>query len=154
MYDLAVKKIGLISLVLALFSLAACGSGTSHPETQTAVVVWRNGEPTAIVPHRPLPKKLIVKDLHVGSGAVLVKGDLATLKYKSFDYGTGQRYEDWWAQPFHTGFGKGESLGAWESGLKGMRVGGRRVLIVPAKEAYGHVPVIYVLELVSVQRAS
>lgn len=118
------------------------------------MVVWRKGQPAAIVHRGSLPKKLIVKDLHVGSGAVLVKGDFATLKYKSFDYRTGQRYEDWWARPFHTGFGKGESLGAWESGLKGMRVGGRRVLIVPAKEAYGHVPVIYILELVSARRLS
>lgn len=118
------------------------------------MVVWRNGQPVAVIHRGSLPKKLIVKDLRVGSGAVLVKGDFATLKYKSFDYGTGQRYEDWWAVPFHTGFGKGESLGAWETGLKGMRVGGRRVLIVPAKEAYGHVPVFYILELVSARRVS
>lgn len=117
-------------------------------------MVWRKGEPVAIVRRGPLPKELIVKDLHVGSGAVLAKGDFATLKYKSFNYGSGQHYEDWWTVPFHTGFGKGESLGAWESGLKGMRVGGRRVLIVPAREAYGHVPVIYVLELVSARRLS
>jgi peptidylprolyl isomerase len=149
-----VKKIGLISLVLASFSLAACGSGSNDPEARTGVVVWRHGQPVAVIHRGSLPKKLIVKDLHVGSGAVLVKGDFATLKYKSFDYGTGQRYEDWWAVPFHTGFGKGESLGAWETGLKGMRVGGRRVLIVPAKEAYGHVPVIYILELVSARRLS
>lgn len=117
-------------------------------------MVWRNSEPVAIVDRGSLPKKLIVKDLHVGSGAVLVKGDFATLKYKSFDYGTGQRYEDWWTRPFHTAFGTGESLDAWESGLKGMRVGGRRVLIVPAKEAYGHVPVFYILELVSARHLS
>jgi peptidylprolyl isomerase len=149
-----VKKVGLISVILVLFSLVACGSGSNDPETRTDVVVWRKGEPTAIIHRGLLPKKLIVKDLHVGSGAVLEKNDFATLKYKSFDYRTGQRYEDWWTVPFHTGFGKGESLAAWESGLKGMRVGGRRVLIVPAKEAYGHVPVFYILELVSARRLS
>ena len=97
-----------------------------------------------------MPKKLIVKDLRKGTGAVLTKGSVGTFKYKSFDYRNGQRYEDWWNEPFHTGFGKGESLGAWETGLKGMRVGGRRVLYVPPAQAYTHVPVIYVIELAAV----
>jgi peptidylprolyl isomerase len=97
-----------------------------------------------------VPKKLIVKDLRPGTGAVLKKGKTMRVKYKSFDYRNGQRYENWWQQPFATGFGEGQSLGAWETGLKGMRVGGRRELIVPPAQAYTHVPVIYVLELVSV----
>jgi peptidylprolyl isomerase len=105
-----------------------------------------------IAHHGPLPKRLTVKDLRKGSGKVLVKGSTGTFRYRSFDYRSGQRYENWWDhRGFTTGFGKGESLGAWEVGLKGMRVGGRRELIVPAKEAYGHVPVIYVLELAAVR---
>jgi FKBP-type peptidyl-prolyl cis-trans isomerase len=117
----------------------------------TDEVVWRKGEPFVIAHHGPVPKKLIVKDLRPGTGAVLKKGKIMTVKYKSFDYRTGRRYEDWWQEPFFTGFGKGESLGAWETGLKGMKVGGRRELVVPPAQAYTHVPVIYVLELVSVQ---
>jgi len=113
-------------------------------------VVWRKGEPFVVVHHGPVPKKLIVKDLRPGIGAVLKKGKTITVKYKSFDYRSGQRYEAWWKRPFATGYGEGQSLGAWETGLKGMRVGGRRELIVPPPQAYTHVPVIYVLELVSV----
>lgn len=132
-----------------MLALSACG-GSSDSTPPPDEIVWRKGEPGVVVHHGPVPKKLIVKDLRVGKGAVLKKGSYGAFKYKSFDYRTGQRYEDWWKTPFHTGFGKGESLGAWETGLKGMRVGGRRVLIVPPAQAYTHVPVVYVIELAAV----
>jgi peptidylprolyl isomerase len=144
-----VKILALISLSFTCLALAACG-GSSDPQPQADEIVWRKGEPVVIAHHGPVPKKLIVKDLRPGSGAVLKKGTLGTFKYKSFDYRTGNGYENWWHTPFHTGFGKGESLDAWETGLKGMRVGGRRELIVPPAQAYAHVPVIYVIELAAV----
>jgi peptidylprolyl isomerase len=139
-----------ISLLLLMIGFAACG-GSSDSTPPPYEIAWRNGEPDVIVHSGPIPKKLIVKDLREGTGAVLRKGSVGTFKYRDFDYRTGQNYENWWDHPFITGFGKGESLGAWEKGLKGMRVGGRRVLIVPPAQAYTHVPVIYVIELAAVE---
>lgn len=144
------KTIFLSGLFLASLAFVSCGGGSSEPKAQLDEIVWRHGEPEVVVVHTPVPKKLIVKDLRKGTGAVLAKGSIGVFKYKSFDYRTGQRYEDWWKRPFRTSFGKGESLGAWETGLKGMRVGGRRALYVPPAQAYTHVPVIYVLELAAV----
>jgi peptidylprolyl isomerase len=146
------KIANLISFFLAIIALAACGGGSSDSQPQLDEIVWRHGEPAIVVHHGPVPKKLIVKDLRPGTGAVLKKGLIGTFKYKSFDYRTGRRYEDWWHSPFRTSFGEGESLGAWETGLKGMQVGGRRVLIVPPAQAYTHVPVVYVIELVAVSQ--
>lgn len=143
------KVLALVGLLCALLGLSACGS-SSDSQPPPDEIVWRHGEPDVVVHHGPVPRKLIVRDLRKGTGAVLRKGSVGTFKYKDFDYRTGQRYEDWWRSPFRTGFGKGESLGAWETGLKGMRVGGRRVLIVPPAQAYTHVPVIYVIELAAV----
>jgi peptidylprolyl isomerase len=142
-----VKEIGGILLVLAVLLPAGCGGSS---DSSGEVVVWRDGKPVGIAEQGRPPTKLVVKDVKVGTGKVLTKGSVGTFRYRNFDYRTGQQYEDWWERPFVTGFGKGESLGAWETGLKGMRVGGTRELIVPAKEAYGHVPEIYVLKLVSV----
>lgn len=142
-------KVGsLLCLCLFVALLAGCGGGSDKP---SEVVIWRNGKPVAIADQGPPPKKLVVKDVEVGTGKMLTKGSIGFFRYRNFDYRTGQQYEDWWGKPFVTRFGEGESLGAWEKGLKGMRVGGRRELIVPAKEAYGHVPEIYVLELASVR---
>jgi peptidylprolyl isomerase len=146
-----VKILTLVSFLITALVLGACGGGSSDPKVTTDEVVWRQGEPDVVVHHGPVPKKLIVRDLKQGTGAVLKKGSIGAFKYKSFDYRTGQRYEDWWNEPFVTGFGKGESLDAWETGLKGMKVGGRRELIVPPAQAYTHVPVIYVIELASVE---
>ncbi len=140
----------LISFLFLIFPLASCG-GSSDSSPPLDEIVWRSGEPDVIVNHSPVPKKLIVKDLREGTGKMLTKGSIGTFKYKDFDYRTGQNYEDWWGTPFHTSFGEGESLGAWETGLKGMRVGGRRVLYVPPAQAYTHVPVIYVIELAAVR---
>ena len=147
------KILALISLSLAALVLAACGgsSESSEPAPQLDEVVWSGGEPDVLVHEGPVPKKLIVKDPRKGTGAVLTKGSFGTFKFKSFDYRTGKQYENWWTTPFHTGFGKGESLGAWETGLKGMRVGGRRVLYVPPAQAYTNVPVIYAIELTAVE---
>lgn len=147
-----VKALSLISFFLVAGALVACGGSgdSSEAETQADEIVWRHGEPAVVANHGPIPKKLIVRDLKTGTGAVLKKGTFGTFKYKSFDYRSGRVYEDWWSEPFYTSFGKGESLGAWETGLKGMQAGGRRVLIVPPAQAYTHVPVIYVIELTAV----
>jgi len=145
-----VKYLLIISLCLAILPLGACG-GSSDSTPPLDEVVWGKGGPEVVANHGPVPKKLIVQNPRVGTGAVLKKGSFGTFKYKSFDYRTGQRYEEWWNGPFHTGFGKGESLAAWETGLKGMRVGGRRVLFVPAAQAYTHVPVVYAIELAKVE---
>lgn len=144
------KSLLIVSLLLVASALIACG-GDSESSQQADEVVWRSGGPAVIVHHGPLPSKLGIRDLKVGAGATLTKGRIATLRYRNFNYRTGRRYEDWWDEPFITGFGNGESLKAWETGLKGMRVGGRRELTVPANEAYEHIPQIYVLELVSVK---
>ncbi|MGE5281636.1 MAG: FKBP-type peptidyl-prolyl cis-trans isomerase [Chloroflexota bacterium] len=143
------KIASIISFFCLSLVIAACGSSSAAKPNE---VVWRNGEPVAVIHRGPIPKKLIVKELKVGTGVVLRKGLVGTFKYKSFDYRTDQRYEDWWNEPFRTGFGEGQSLGAWETGLKGMRVGGRRMLIVPPAQAYTHVPVVYVIELAAVSR--
>jgi len=133
-----------------MIAISACGGSSDSPPPLDEVV-WGGEGPEAIPNHGPVPKKLIVKNPRVGTGAVLKNGSFGTFKYKSFDYRSGQIYEDWWNNPFHTGFGKGESLGAWETGLKGMKVGGRRLLYVPPAQAYTHVPVIYAIELAAVK---
>lgn len=140
----------IVSSIIVAAAAASCGGGGESSQSTDSGIVWRHGAPDYVVTHAPLPKKLVVEDLRMGTGRRLEKGDTMTVRFRSFDYGTGQHYEDWWAQPFVTPFGKGDSLGAWETGLRGMKVGGRRVLIVPPAQAYTHVPVIYVLELVKV----
>ena len=48
--------------------------------------------------------------------------------------------------------GSGEVRDGWETGLKGMRVGGRRELILPSMLAYGTGALIYIVELLAIEK--
>jgi peptidylprolyl isomerase len=94
---------------------------------------------------------LVVDDLQEGSGAVIRAGDQVYLHYVGVNYSTGEEFEASWRKtPFTFKFGSGEVLDGWEEGLKGMKVGGRRQLIVPSKLAYETGPLVYVIDLLKV----
>lgn len=95
---------------------------------------------------------MVVKDLKKGSGDVIKANDAFAVRYVSFDYGTGDVREDHWGNDsiFSWSFGPGKVVRAWVKGLPGMREGGRRELIAPARLAYGTHPEIWVIELLSV----
>lgn len=105
-----------------------------------------------VLPHGPPPEEVVIKDLRVGKGPKLEPGDIFGADYTSFDYRTGQqeqRSSNGSAALFF--YGVGELVKAWEPGLKGMRAGGVREMIVPGSWAYGS-PVVYVLRLVTVEK--
>jgi FKBP-type peptidyl-prolyl cis-trans isomerase len=98
-------------------------------------------EPTIKTPGGTPPKKLIVKDLIVGTGPKLTSpSQTITISYVGALYTNGKVFDSSWKdQPStHTitqaasGFVPG-----FEQGLLGMRVGGRRELIIPPSLAYG-----------------
>jgi len=106
--------------------------------------------PTVEVPPGPPPKEVVVKDLKTGSGAVLKSGEHMGVYYVGVNYKTGKPFEAHWTdkgKPAIFRYGTGETIKGWAIGLKGMRVGGRRELIVPSKYAYGTGALMYVIEL-------
>jgi peptidylprolyl isomerase len=152
------KFLAVIVAVLCIgAALSACGDDSSAPAQEplatSADVTWKQVKTEIADPQGPPPTELVVENLKEGSGPPAKNGDNLSMRYVNFDYNTGQAYEERWSppNPFVFELGAGEALDAWETGLKGMKKGGRRVLIVPAKEAYGKVPQIYVLELTSIE---
>lgn len=102
-------------LMAAAMALAGCGSDT----------------PTE-------PSLFRVEDIVVGSGAPAAAGDTLTVHY----IGTlenGQVFDDSYArgEPFTFRLGAGAVIQGWDQGLVGMRVGGKRRLIIPPELAYG-----------------
>lgn len=76
-----------------------------------------------------------------------------TALYKAVAYSTEELYEERWdpRNPFEIDFGPGLEVEGWEKGMIGMRVGGRRELIVPSKMAYGTGALVYVVDLLRVK---
>jgi peptidylprolyl isomerase len=62
-----------------------------------------------------------------------------TVDYVGAFYRNGKMFDSSWSrhEPFVFPLGRGEVIEGWERGLIGMRVGGRRELVVPASLAYG-----------------
>ncbi len=91
---------------------------------------------------------MVIKDLEVGRGAVLKSAQEFTLNYVALDYKTGERLETAWGpSAFRWVWGLERLVAGMEIGLKGMRVGGLRELIVPSRLAYDSGARIYLLEL-------
>ncbi|HKO38577.1 MAG TPA: FKBP-type peptidyl-prolyl cis-trans isomerase [Solirubrobacterales bacterium] len=106
-----------------------------------------------LVPQGPPPEKLVIRDLRAGAGPVIQEGDWFTINYGAYLYGTGEPREEFWSKPgFQEPFEKGILVNALEVGLKGMRVGGVRELIAPARLAYGDEAVVYLVKLRNVRR--
>jgi peptidylprolyl isomerase len=95
---------------------------------------------------------MIVRELKEGHGARIKAGQLFTANMVGVNYKTGKPFEtDWGKSAFHWRFGTGETVKRLEIGLRGMRVGGRRKLIVPSGLAYQTGALVYLIELLAVE---
>lgn len=84
------------------------------------------------------PPKLIVRDIVKGKGAPAKDGQQLTVNYVGVSWSTGKEFDaSWGKQPFKFQLGGGNVIPGWDKGVKGMRAGGRRQLIVPPDLGYG-----------------
>lgn len=94
--------------------------------------------PTVVVPAGTAPTTPEMSDLIVGTGPIAKIGQKLTMQYVLATYSTHKVIQSsWTAQPFTFTLGVGQVIPAWDKGLVGMRVGGRRELIVPPSLGYG-----------------
>lgn len=119
-------------------------------------------KPTVPPATGPAPAKLVTKDLIQGSGPAAAKGQQLTVNYVGVLYKNGREFDASWktGNPFSFQLGAGGVIPGWDQGLVGMRVGGRRELIIPAALAYGaqtqpgipaNSPLIFVVDLLAAQ---
>jgi FKBP-type peptidyl-prolyl cis-trans isomerase len=99
----------------------------------------KKSKPKVTVPQGAPPKKLAVEDLEEGTGPAIKAGDEITVQYVGVDYKTGQQFDASWdrGEPLTFLLGSGQVIPGWDQGLEGMKVGGRRELIIPPSLAYG-----------------
>lgn len=85
---------------------------------------------------------LKMNDIIAGSGAPAVKGSTVTVHYTGWLYKNSHRGKKFDSsldsgQPFTFKWGAGEVIEGWDRGIEGMRIGGKRELIIPPQMGYG-----------------
>ena len=130
-------------------SLAACGD--EKASTASAKVTKVEGinvgnatdlklKPAIDIPDVLPPTKLIKKDIVVGTGATVKTGDQLTARYVGVAWGSNKQFDASWDRPekeIPFTLAKGSVIDGWTEGLPGMKIGGRRMLIVPPAKGYG-----------------
>ena len=85
--------------------------------------------------------KLSSEDRKTGAGDEAVNGMSVTVHYTGWLYVNGQRGKQFdssrGGKPFTFKLGAGEVIEGWDEGIRGMKVGGVRELIIPPEKGYG-----------------
>lgn len=96
-------------------------------------------KPVIATPDGYPPEKLVIKDIKKGTGKKAEDGDQLKMQYVGLNWSNGAEFDSSWktGQPFPFELGAGGVIKGWDQGVKGMRVGGRRLLIIPPDLGYG-----------------
>lgn len=173
-----------VGLTGAALLFAGCGddddtsSKTAAASTSTAAETTPRSADPAATPirnpfRRPLnrahpgerPDQLIVRDITVGDGEEIAAGDTAIVDYYGTIYQTGRRFDSSWdrgREPLEIRIDNGGVIAGWWQGVPGMRVGGRRTLVIPpalgyGEQANGAIPanstLFFTIDLLGIRRA-
>jgi peptidylprolyl isomerase len=149
-----------IGVLCAAVAIAGCGGGgdSSSTRSEKPATAMSKSEiakliaPKVATPGEPPPKKLVIKDLREGAGATAKPHDEVLVDDMGINYKTGEVFESTWdAKGRPSKFPLDEVIQGWEEGVPGMKVGGRRELIIPSKAAYGTGPLIFVIDLLAIE---
>jgi peptidylprolyl isomerase len=119
--------------------------------------------PEVKVPDGAPPADLVTEDVWEGQGPEVQNGQIAVVHYVGVSHSTGKEFDASWNRgaPFSFGVGGGQVISGWDQGVKGMKVGGRRQLVVPPHLGYGNQgaggvikpgeTLVFVVDLVGIQ---
>jgi peptidylprolyl isomerase len=149
----------LVPLVALLaFSLGACGDDDGGDDGGSA------SKPKVEVPSGDPPTSLQKTDIKVGSGEEAKTGQKVSVHYVGVAYSDKKEFDSSWGsgRPFNFTLGAGNVIQGWDEGVPGMKVGGRRQLVIPPDLAYGpagypgaigpNETLVFVVDLVSINQ--
>ncbi len=96
-------------------------------------------KPEIDFPDGPPPTELEVTDLVEGDGDEATAGSTVSVHYVGVAHSTGEEFDASYNRgaPLDFRLGIGQVISGWDQGVQGMRVGGRRRLVIPPHLAYG-----------------
>jgi FKBP-type peptidyl-prolyl cis-trans isomerase FkpA len=124
-----------LSLIAGLFVFSACGDGSSSNDSSNPAATYGWNAITT----------LQAIDSVVGTGASASAGKRVSVHYTGWLYDKnaaafkGKKFDSSLngGQPFTFALGASEVIAGWDQGVAGMKVGGKRTLIIPASLGYG-----------------
>jgi len=142
------KRIGLITLAasgaLALSSITACtkcsktGDNASTQQGQSPADAVGGSQATAGQPAEQAAGQLEIVEITAGNGAAAADGKRVTVHYTG-TLENGTKFDSSLDRnvPFSFTLGQGQVISGWDQGVKGMKVGGKRKLVIPPQLGYG-----------------
>jgi FKBP-type peptidyl-prolyl cis-trans isomerase len=142
------RRLTLIVLGCLVLAIGGCGGDSSTTSSsageegtaaEQAEAPKEKTKPQVKPPQGPPPKQLVTKDLEEGSGPAAKAGDEVSVQYVGVNYKSGKEFDASWdrGEPFPFVLGSGGVIPGWEQGVEGMKVGGRRELVIPPELGYG-----------------
>lgn len=115
------------------------GSLVAEGQCLTTTSTDLKTKPAITIPAEAAPTTLRSCDLVVGTGAEATVGSTVQVQYVGVAWSTKKQFDASWdrGQPFDFPLGQGRVIKGWDQGVAGMKVGGRRELVIPADLGYG-----------------
>ena len=142
----------ILSMALALYLinvetsvLTSATSGTQLAQTAVVTVGGKGDDKTELrnallegTNKNGTVEKLIIDDVVIGGGAEAKTGDTVSVHYVG-TLENGQEFDSSVkrGEPFAFTLGEGRVIKGWEEGVVGMKIGGKRILVIPSDLAYG-----------------
>jgi FKBP-type peptidyl-prolyl cis-trans isomerase FkpA len=147
-----IRRIALIGLLVAAAANAQDSAAPKDPASATATAASPANpdnpvNPEAQAPQAPQGPQIQVIDHVIGKGKEATFGNKVTVNYTGWFYKPmaakqrGRKFDsslDAGRTPLDFQLGAGQVIKGWEQGVAGMKVGGKRTLIIPSELAYGH----------------
>ena len=133
-----------IIIMTTALSLTACGGSTVASSTESTsesglptVSANAGAKPTISKPEGAAPTTLITKDIIEGTGVAAVATSTMTVHYTLLTWSKGEVVESSWDSGSPATFPLANVIAGWQQGIPGMKVGGRRLLVIPSDLGYG-----------------
>lgn len=127
----------LSSTLLALALLTACGDN-SPTAVSIEQTIFAPSLGVDLAASTKQPSGLYYRDIVLGAGTTLATGQTVGMRYVG-SFANGQEFDSNSAPKpiFSFRLGAGQVIKGWDQGLVGMKVGGKRQLVIPPELGYG-----------------